>query len=96
MLPPRTVDEAVHPDCDRLSRNIHSASKFNETGSWDAGRRQVLARLALMPPTTDKPGTIMLASIIALIVVFLLAGFWLRYHKTAPTPSIKGTPVSSQ
>ena len=35
----------------------------------------------------------MLASIVALIVVFLLAGFWLRYHKTVPTPSLKGTPV---
>ncbi|HTM87242.1 MAG TPA: hypothetical protein VL155_03510, partial [Terriglobales bacterium] len=50
----------------------------------------------LMPPAVDKPGNIMLASMIALIVIFLLAGFWLRYHKTAPTPSIKGTPVSSQ
>jgi|GEM_PF-3180934 hypothetical protein len=49
-----------------------------------------------MPPAVDKPGNIMLASMIALIVIFLLAGFWLRYHKTAPTPSIKGTPVSSQ
>ncbi len=49
-----------------------------------------------MPPPTDKPGAIMLVSIIALIVVFILAGFWLRYHKTAPTPSMKGTPISSQ
>jgi hypothetical protein len=49
-----------------------------------------------MPPAVNKPGTIMLGSIIALIVVFVLAGFWLRYHKTAPTPSIKGTPISSQ
>ena len=49
-----------------------------------------------MPPATDKPGTVMLASIIALIVVFLLAGFWLRYHKTAPTPSMKGTPTAVQ
>ena len=49
-----------------------------------------------MPPATDKPGAIMLASIIALIVVFLMAGFWLRYHKTAPTPSIKGTPTAVQ
>jgi len=38
----------------------------------------------------------MLASIFALIVIFILAGFWLRYHKTAPTPSMKGTPISSQ
>lgn len=49
-----------------------------------------------MPPATDKPAAIMLVSIIALIVVFILAGFWLRYHKTAPTPSMKGTPVSTQ
>ncbi len=49
-----------------------------------------------MPPPTDKPGAIMLASIIALIVVFLLAGFWLRDHKTAPTPSMKGTPTAVQ
>jgi len=49
-----------------------------------------------MPPAVDKPGSIMLASIIALIVVFLLAGFWLHYHKTAPTPSMKGTPTSLQ
>lgn len=49
-----------------------------------------------MPPAMDKPGSIMLGAIIALIVFFLLAGFWLRYHKTAPTPSMKGTPVSSQ
>lgn len=49
-----------------------------------------------MPPASDKPGSIILASIVALIVVFILAGFWLRYHKTAPTPSMKGTPVSTQ
>lgn len=49
-----------------------------------------------MPPTSDKPGSIMLASIVALIVVFILAGFWLRYHKTAPTPSMKGTPTAVQ
>jgi len=49
-----------------------------------------------MPPTVNKPGSIMLASMIALIVVFVLAGFWLRYHKTAPTQSLKGTPISSQ
>jgi len=41
-----------------------------------------------MPPAVNKPGSIMLASMIALIVVFVLAGFWLRYHKTAPTPSL--------
>ncbi len=49
-----------------------------------------------MPPATDNPGAIMLASTIALIVVFLLAGFWLRDHKTAPTPSMKGTPTAVQ
>ncbi|MGE5206406.1 MAG: hypothetical protein ACM3PW_12390 [Chlamydiota bacterium] len=49
-----------------------------------------------MPPATDKPGSFMLGAIIVLIVFFLLAGFWLRYHKTAPTPSMKGTPVSPQ
>lgn len=54
------------------------------------------AYLKLMPPATDKPGSFMLGAIIVLIVFFLLAGFWLRYHKTAPTPSMKGTPVSPQ
>ena len=54
----------------------------------------MLARVRTMPPAIDKPGTVMLASIIALIVVFLLAGFWLRDHKTAPTPSMKGTPTA--
>ncbi|HET7750851.1 MAG TPA: hypothetical protein VFK81_15795 [Terriglobales bacterium] len=57
----------------------------------------MLARKSpLMPPAPYKRGSIMLASIVALIVVFILAGFWLRYHKTAPTPSMKGTPISSQ
>lgn len=57
----------------------------------------MLARVTLlMPPATDKPGTLMLVSIVALIVIFLLAGFWLRYHKTAPTPSMKGTPTAVQ
>ena len=66
-------------------------------GSWTRAGRQVLACARIpMPPPTDKPGAIMLASIIALIVVFLMAGFWLRYHKTAPTPSMKGTPTAVQ
>jgi len=47
-----------------------------------------------MPPAVDKPGTVLLASIIVLIVVFLMAGFWLRDHKTASTP--KATPISNQ
>ena len=56
----------------------------------------MLARELHMPPAPYKRGSIMLASIVALIVIFILAGFWLRYHKTAPTPSMKGTPVSTQ
>jgi hypothetical protein len=52
--------------------------------------------LSLMAPADEKRRSIMLASIIALIVVFIVAAFWLRYHKTVPTPSIKGTPTSLQ
>ena len=36
----------------------------------------------------------MLVSIIAIIVLFLVAGFWLRYHKTTHTPATK--PLASQ
>lgn len=62
----------------------------------EQGARCWPAESLSMPPTSDKPGSIMLASIVALIVVFILAGFWLRYHKTAPTPSMKGTPTAVQ
>ena len=57
----------------------------------------MLARWSLpMPPAPYKRGSIILASTVILIVVFILAGFWLRYHKTAPTPSMKGTPTAVQ
>lgn len=42
-------------------------------------------------PQRSTPSSILLVATITLIVLSLLAAFWLRYHKTAPTPSIKGT-----
>ena len=45
-------------------------------------------------PQHTKSGKALLVMMITLIVFSLLAAFWLRYHKTAPTPSMKGTPTS--